>query len=275
MTKKHDVSEDVISCYSHGTEENRLFCGSSQVERVRTENILHRFLPKAPAAIVDIGGAAGAYALPLARQGYQVYLIDVVPLHIEQAKEAEKQQKDHPLSASMVGDARNVDLPDSMADCVLLFGPLYHLPDKNDRIKALSEAYRILKPGGLLFAVGITRFASFLNGMIYGMLKDPIFLGIVKEDIKTGHHRNPTENVQYFTTAYFHQPDELKNELVTSGFKNVSVLGVEGPGWLMPEFDTRWNDNEEREILLSLLEMVETEQNLLGANSHIMALGKK
>ncbi len=273
MTK--DVSQDVIGLYSHGGEEKRLFSGSSQVERVRTENILHRFLPKAPATIADVGGAAGAYALPLAKQGYQVHLIDVVPLHIEQAKEAEKKQKDHPLKSCMVGDARKVDLPDAVADAVLLFGPLYHLPDKNDRNKALTEAYRILKPGGLLFAVGITRFASFLNGMLYGFLKDPVFLEIVKKGIQTGHHTNPTDNPLYFTTAYYHQPDELKNELTTVGFNNVSVLGVEGPGWLMPDFDNRWNDQEERAILMSLLEMTEAEPSLLGASSHIMAIGKK
>lgn len=275
MSKKHDVYQDIRSYYSQGGETKRLSIGLWKLEGIRTENILHRFLPKPPATIVDVGGAAGAYALPLARQGYQVHLIDVVPLHIEQAKEAEKKQKDHPLKSCMVGDARKVELPDSVADAVLMFGPLYHLPDKNDRIKALSEASRILKPGGLLFAAGITRFASFVDGMIYRTLKDPVFLNIVKEDIRTGHHRNPTENVQYFTTAYFHQPDELKDELATVKFKDVSVLGIEGLGWLMPDFDTRWNDPEERAILMSLLEMTESEPNLLGASAQIMAIGKK
>ena len=270
-----DVTQDVISSYSLGGEEKRLFSGSSQVERARTENILKRFLQKPPATIVDIGGAAGVYALPLAKQGYNVHLIDMVPLHIEQAKTAEKNQKDHPLQTCKVGDARKVELPDSMADSVLMLGPLYHLPDKQDRMQALSEAYRILKPGGLLFAVGITRYASFLDGMIYGALKDPVFLEIVKEDIKTGHHRNPTGKPQYFTTAYFHQPDELKHELLTTKLNNVSVLGIQGPGWLMPDFNNRWDDQEEREILMSLLELIETEPSLLGASAHTMAIGKK
>ena len=275
MSNKHDVSQDVKAHYSQGGEEKRLEIGLWKIEGARTENILHRFLPKPPATIVDIGGAAGAYALPLAKQGYQVHLIDLVPLHIEQAKEAEKKQKDHPFKTCMVGDARKVELPNAMADAVLLFGPLYHLPDKNDRLKAISEAYRILKPGGLLFAAGITRFGSFLDGMLYGALKDPAFLNIVKEDIKTGHHKNPTGNFQYFTTAYFHKPDELKDELEDTNFKNVSVLGIEGLGWLMPNFDARWNDLEEREILMSLLEMTETEPSLLGASAHIMGIGKK
>jgi len=269
------VSEGVISHYSQYNEAQRLFAGCSQVERVRTERILARFLPKAPATIVDVGGAAGVYALPLARQGYQVYLVDVVPALISQAQAAEKQQPKHPLAACMVGDARSVQLTDMLADAVLLMGPLYHLPDKDDRRQALSEAYRLLKSGGQVFAVGITRYASFLGGLLYDMLKDPVFLGIVKEDLKTGCHKNPTENIEYFTTAYYHQPDDLRDELAGVGFKQISVLGIEGPGWLMPNFDARWADTEEREILLSLLEIVETEPHLLGASAHIMAIGKK
>lgn len=279
MSKKNinqpEVSSVVREYYSQGGEAERLSIGLWKIEGERTRNILHRFLPTAPATIVDVGGAAGAYALPLAKQGYQVYLIDLVPLHIEQAKQAEKLQKDYPLKSCMIGDARKIELPEAMADAVLLFGPLYHLPDKNDRLKAISEAYRILKPGGLLFAAGITRFGSLLDGMLSKNLKDPIFLNIIKEDIKTGCHINPTEKFQHFTTAFFHRADELKNELEVEGFKNVSILGIEGFGWLMPDFDNRWNDIEEREILMSLLEMTESEPSLLGASSHIMAVGKK
>lgn len=280
MSKKNKIDQPEVSSvvreyYSQGGEAERLESGQWKVEKARTENILHRFLPKPSATIVDVGGGAGAYALPLAKQGYQVYLIDLVPLHIEQAKEAEKVQKEHPLKACMVGDARKVDLPHSMADAVLLLGPLYHLPDKNDRLKTISEAYRILKPGGLLFAVGISRYASFLNGMIYGMLKDPIFFNLIKDDIKTGHHKNPTNNPAYFTEAYYHQPDELKNELLSQNFKSVSILGIEGPGFLMPDFDTRWGDTQEREHLMQLLEMTENEPTMIGVSCHIMAIGKK
>lgn len=272
---KHEVAEVVKEYYSHGGEAERLETGQWKVEKARTENILARFLPKPPATIVDIGGGAGAYALPLARQGYDVYLIDLVPLHIQQAKDAAKNQPKHPLKACMVGDARKIDLPDSMADAILLLGPLYHLPDKNDRLKTISEAFRILKPGGLVFGVGISRYASFMNGIIYGMLNDPEFASIVKEGMLTGYHKNPTNKLEYFTTAYYHQPDELKNEFATAGFNQVDVLGVEGPGWLMPHFDTEWENKDMQKMLLNFLEIMEKEPTLLGVSAHIMAVGRK
>lgn len=274
-SSQSEVSSTIKKYYSQGGEAERLSSGIWKIEKARTENILHRFLPKSPATIIDVGGAAGAYALPLAKQGYDVHLIDLVSLHIEQAKEAEKLQNDHPLKSCMVGDARKIELSDSMADAVLLMGPLYHLPNKKDRLMAISEAYRILKPGGLLFAVGISRFASFIDGIIYQTLKDPIWHNIIIEDIKTGHHVNPTQKFQYFTTAFFHKPDELKDELEVTGFKKVSVLAIEGLGFLLPDFEKRWEDQEERKNLMSLLEMTETDPNLLAASSHIMAIGKK
>jgi 2-polyprenyl-3-methyl-5-hydroxy-6-metoxy-1,4-benzoquinol methylase len=90
MSKKNGLIE---SYYSLGQEENRLFTGPMQLEKTRTEDILRRFLPKPPATIVDVGGGAGVYALPLACQGYAVHLIDLVPLHIEQAKKSRRTAK--------------------------------------------------------------------------------------------------------------------------------------------------------------------------------------
>jgi len=275
FNKEPEVADVVKKYYSQGGEAERLSTGQWKVEKARTESILKRLLPKASATIVDVGGGAGAYALPLATQGYDVYLIDLVPLHIEQAKEAEKLQPNHPLKACMVGDARKIDLPNSMADAVLLLGPLYHLPDKNDRLKTISEAFRILKPGGLVLGVGISRYASFMNGMIYGMLKDPVFAEIVKKDMLTGQHINPTDKIEYFTTAYYHQPEDLKGEFIESGFKDVNVIGVEGPGWIMPHFDAEWDNRETQQTLMNFLEIMETEPGLLGVSAHIMAIGKK
>ena len=75
---------------------------------------------------------------------------------------------DKPIQSISLGDARNLEWGDGSVDVVLLLGPLYHLPVRSDRIAALSEAFRVLKPGGLLFAVGISRFASTLSGLIDG-----------------------------------------------------------------------------------------------------------
>src|SRR5437773_10269387 len=87
-------------------------------------------------------------------------------------------------------------------DIVLLFGPLYHLVRKKERLKALAEAHRVLKPGGLLFAAAISRFTSALDGSLRGFIRDPGFMKIIIQDLKNGQHRNPSNKPEYFTTSF-------------------------------------------------------------------------
>ncbi len=239
-------------------------------EKVRTLDLLDRFLPPAPARILDVGGAAGAYAFPLAEKGYLVDLVDPVPLHIEQAKQRAARGGRVPRNIQ-VGDARAILCEDSAADAVLFFGPLYHLTDSNDRLKAIREARRVLRAGGVLLAVAISRFASALDGIARGFIRDPDFVRIVEQDLKTGQHRNETGNLDYFTTAFFHHPDELKRELSEGGFPNPTLCAIEGPLWAVPESATA----EQQEQLMATMRALESENTLIGASAHIMSIAAK
>src|SRR5438132_9956143 len=110
--------------YRQVDEANRLWRGAGELERVRTQAILKRLLPGPPATVLDVGGAAGVHALWLAREGYEVHLIDPVPHHIEQAQVASLTQPAHPLASCELGDARDLRWPDQQVDAVLLLGPL-------------------------------------------------------------------------------------------------------------------------------------------------------
>ena len=112
-------------------------------------------------------------------------------------------------------------------DCVLLLGPLYHLVDAADRRTALGEATRVLRPGGVLFAAGISRYASTLDGLVRDLFSDDRFARIVERDLQDGQHRNPTERLDYFTTAYFHRPEELLLEVLSAGFAAEELFGIE------------------------------------------------
>ncbi len=205
--------EDVSDHYSSGYEANRLNAGHGKIDRERSRELLARLLPPAPATIFDIGGGPGGHACWLARRGYEVHLIDIVPLHVDMARRASSEQPDEPLASAEVGDACALSAESETADAILLFGPLYHLTDRQDRQKALSEAHRVLKTGGVLLSVGISRFASTLDGLCSGFLKDPAFVEIVNGDLENGHHRNPTGNPNYFMDTFFHHPKELQDEL--------------------------------------------------------------
>lgn len=157
----------------------------------------------------------------------------------------------------------------------MFFGPLYHLLKRSDRIKALTEAYRTLKKGGLLFAVGVSRFAAFFDGVASDNLKDPEFVKIIEQDLKNGQHRNPTNNPHYFTSAFFHHPHELQAEIEEAGFKVTSLLSIEGPLWLCAHLDKIWQSTRQRKLMLVFLREVEEDPTILGASAHIMAIGKK
>ena len=265
---------EIAAYYERGEEEGRL--GDwGRLEFLRTRELLSRFLPSPPATVLDVGGAAGAYALPLAAEGYEVHLVDPVALHVEQARAASAAQPDAPLASAVVGDARALPVDDHSADVALLLGPLYHLTEAADRTRALREARRALRPGGLLAAAAITRFASTLDGVAQGFLLEPGFEAIVERDVADGQHRNPDAHPGWFTTAYLHRPDELEGEVAAAGFEVTALVAVEGAVGAAAEthaLDAWLDDPAKREVLLRAIRRVEAEPSLLGASPHVLAL---
>jgi SAM-dependent methyltransferase len=266
---------EIAPHYDLGVEEPRLSQGSSQLEFARTCEVITRYLPRSPADVLDVGGGPGVYSCWLARQGYRVQLVDAMPLHVEQARRAAARQPDFPLAGAVVGDARRLDSADESADAVLLMGPLYHLTERPDRLAAWREGRRVLRPGGVILAAAISRFASTLDGLRMAAFDDPAFAAIAERDLHDGQHRNPTDNPHYFTTAYFHRPDELAREAVEIGLRHEVTLGVEGPGWLLQDFDAWWSNAARRERLLAVARAVESEPSLIGASAHLLIVAKK
>jgi ubiquinone/menaquinone biosynthesis C-methylase UbiE len=265
----------LISHYSSGYEAARLNNQCGLLERERTRELLVRFLHKPPARILDIGGGPGGYACWLAQKGYEVHLVDIVPLHVEMAIAASREQSEAPVISATVGDARSLSWESCTAEAVLLLGPLYHLTAKDDRLRALTEAHRVLKPGGILFAAGISRFASVMDGLRMGFLRDKRFAQIVDRDLKDGQHRNPTDEPMYFTDAFFHHPDELRSEVAEAGFAITGIYGVEGPAWLAQDFDNWWNTPEYRERLVKIARVMESDPAALAISAHLMAVASK
>lgn len=267
--------DQVISeYYGKVSEGARLEQGAFLLEALRTRELIERHMPTPPAVVLDVGGAAGAYALWLAAAGHRVHLVDPVARHVNEAKRSSAANP-RPIASCAVGDARSLDFDDSIADAVLMLGPLYHLTEVEDRRMALSEAARVLRTGGVLFAAGISRFASVLDGVARELFEDARFTAIAERDLLDGQHRNDTERPDYFTTAYFHRPGDLRAEVAAAGFDGVTVFGIEGPGWILPDVAERLADGHRREHLLRAAQMVEVEPEMVGASAHILAVGQK
>jgi hypothetical protein len=102
-----------------------------------------------------------------------------------------------------------------------------------------------------------------------------VFARIVEQNLRDGQHRNPDNHPSYFTTAFFHHPEELQAEVREAGWSIVETVGIEGPGWWMPkEFADWWDDETRRERLLAAVRAVEHEPTLLGLGPHLMVVAR-
>jgi ubiquinone/menaquinone biosynthesis C-methylase UbiE len=269
------VSENEIAdFYNRAPEESRLEEGTSRLEQARTRELIERHAPPPPNEVLDIGGAAGAYALWLAERGYHVHLVDLSPRLVEEARRRSR-LAERGLASCRVGDARALPIGDQSVSMVLMLGPLYHLIEAADREKALREAMRVLRPGGVLMAAGISRWASALDGLARNLFADSLFNGIVERDLREGIHRNNSDRLDFFTTAYFHRPEDLGAEAEAAGFQVDAVYGIEGPSWMFSDFDERWTDPARREVMLRIARLLETEPAVIGCSAHLLAVGHK
>ncbi|MFL5607823.1 MAG: class I SAM-dependent methyltransferase [Gemmatimonadaceae bacterium] len=260
--------------YDRAPEESRLELDMFRLEELRSRELILRHIPEPPAVVLDVGGAAGPYAFWLAERGYDVRLYDAVPRLVDVARQRNEQAARR-LASCQVADARALPVASDSAEVVLLLGPLYHLVHADDRRTALSEAARVLRADGVLVAAGISRWASALDGLAREVLRDREFARIVERDLVDGHHENPTDRLDYFTTAYFHRPDELRREVAQAGFAIEGLYGVEGPGWILPDLAERWDDPERREVVLRVARALESEPSVIGCSAHLIVVGRK
>jgi ubiquinone/menaquinone biosynthesis C-methylase UbiE len=261
--------------YERYAEGERLERGLGQLEFARVTAILQRFLPPAPARVIDVGGGTGPYALWLARRGYEVHLVDPSPRLLEQAIQASQQPEGPRLASFTVGDARSLGFSNRSADAVLMFGPLYHLTEKDDRHLALVQAHRVLRHNGPIFVAAISRFASVVDGLVGGRLRDPVFAETAIHDLASGQHRNPTGDLSYVTDAFFHLPSELREEIENAGFSFERLLAVEGLASLVSDFDDVWQNPDLRRRLLDIIELTQEQEAVLGVSMHLVAVARK
>ena len=169
-----------------------------------------------------------------------------------------------------VGDARWLSASDRSVDVALLLGPLYHLVDRRDRAAALSEVVRVLRPGGLLVAAGISRYISLLEAGSDGRLTAEVRPS-VEAVVATGRY----DGHLGFVAAHFHSAEELLGEVRAAGLREVAVYGVEGPVWTaldaagMAQFDVRVG------AALRAARIVERDRSLINASAHLLAVARK
>jgi SAM-dependent methyltransferase len=245
-----------------------------RLEFLRTWDLLTRVLPPAragraptPARVLDVGGATGVYAGPLAAAGYRVHVIDPVPAQVAAAAGL-------PGVTAAVGDARHLPEAGDSADAVLMFGPLYHLTERADRLRAWREAARVVRPGGLVAAATIGRYASALDGFARGFYRADGYAPMVEATLSTGRH-DPPAGTPWFTTAYFHEPAEAAGEATEAGLTVERVAVIEGPLWMVGRLGEILDDEAETAHMLGVLRRIENDPAVLGSSSHVMTIVRR
>ncbi|MFJ9178259.1 class I SAM-dependent methyltransferase [Streptomyces sp. NPDC102360] len=264
------VADEILAYYSTRFDEHARLTSSAVgvLELVRTQELLRRHLPAAPASVLDVGGGPGAHARWLVEDGYRVHLVDPVERHVREAARTG--------CTVEVGDARALSAADSSYDVVLLLGPLYHLPERADRDRVLAEALRVVRPGGLVVAAGIQRFAALFDHASLGRLHLDGREERSGRVLATGRNEG-----REFTFAYFHRAEDLAAEVRGAGVDDTRLYGVEGPADSIlkaAESATGRQVPEESGLFASALaaaRLAEAHPELLVASSHLLVFGRR
>jgi len=246
-----------------------------RLERHRTEfavvrRALKEFLPPPPALVLDAGSGPGRYAIALARQGYTVTVCDISQASLDLAQKR-AQAAGVKLRGAIHASAVDLSMLDATAyDAVLLMGPLYHLLAKEERLRAIRSALRLLKPQGVVFASFITRFAPFRDAAI----KDPALvlntLAYTERLLATGIH----DQAEAFADAYFAHPDEVIPLMEEGGYQTTALVGCEG---VVAGHEDKINALGGRlwEQWVDLNYRMGKDPSLRGAADHLLYVGRK
>ena len=272
MKSKQLISRDIESFYNRVSEENRLNKGMGVFEFERVKSLIEKYIPHPISTIMDIGGGTGKYSEWLAKKGHQVHLIDPVVKHIKIAKNRSDKLK-NPYSTHL-GESRRLKFPNNYADLIILHGPLYHLQKREDRESSIREAKRILKHNGIILGFAINYTASTLVGLLNGLIHKKAFFNMCKEELLSGIHNPPDDFPWLLTKAYYHKPEELRNEFVNQNLTHLNTYAIEGIAWLDKNYFTNMT-NKNKETLDELIDITENDSSLLSFSPHIMIASKK
>lgn len=273
MNSKQLISRNIELFYNKASEENRLEKGMGIFEFERIKSLIEKYIPSSSSKIIDIGGGTGKYSEWLARKGHQVHLVEPVPKHIKLAQNRANKLKNK--FSVQLGESRKLEFKNNFADLIILHGPLYHLQKKEDRDLTISEAKRVLKNDGIILGFAINYTASTLVGLLNGLIHKNSFFKMCKEELTTGIHNPPDDFPWLLAEAYYHKPEQLKEEFITQELTHLNTYAVEGMAWLDKEYFVSMLIDKKRKILLELIKVTENDNYLLPFSPHMMIAVKK
>lgn len=190
-----EVMKELTQYYSAYDEDARLRSRHGMVEFLTTMRYIERYL-RPGMRILEIGAGTGRYSHTLARMGYAVDAVELVQHNIDIFRE--KTQPGEQVTIRQ-GNATDLRILESETyDITLLLGPMYHLFTVAEQRKALSEAIRVTKAGGVVFAAYCGNEATMIQYCFQrGMLREKRYQGLV-DPVTFKATSDPTELFQLY-----------------------------------------------------------------------------
>ena len=272
--------EKVQNYYKHFDEKNRLRNDNSgKLEFLMTMSILEKNLPSladgSEVSILDLGGGAGVYSFPLAKKGYKVTLADLSETLLEQARKQKEEDKvENLISCDQVNATDLSCYKDNSFDVGLLFGPLYHLTEKDEREKCVGEIRRVLKTGGKVFA----SFIPHLSGSIalvqrFCWSPDQVDINTLEECFNSGKFKNLSDHG--FQEGYYPASEEIENLFAANGFEKKLLRSIRGFGYEKEDVIFKFKNKNVFSKILELIDSTAEDKSIIEMCGHAMYVGVK
>ena len=251
--------------YENYDEDNRLLSRYGFVEYLTTMRYIERYL-KPGMRVLEIGAATGRYSHALARKGYKVDAVELVEHNIEIFKANTQEGENINI---IQGNAMDLSaFEDNTYDIILILGPLYHLFTEEDKLKALKEAVRVTKKGGVIFAAYCMGDASIL---LYGFQKDEIHSLINKCKLNTETFDTFSEPFDIFE---LHRKEDIEALRAKLNVEHLHLIATDGYANHMRE---KLEEMDEDTYNLFLKYHLATchRQDMLGYSNHTLDIFRK
>ena len=253
--------DNLITYYNKFNEDKRLNTRHGKVEFITQMKYIEKYLKKLKnPKIIDIGAGTGKYSIYLSNKGYDVTAVELVKHNLKVIEKKTDKVK------VIQGNAINLSkFSDNSFDLVILFGPMYHLISKEDKIKALEEAKRIVnKNGYILVQYCMNDYAIITHGFIDNKISE----SINKVDDKFHIKSDLKDLYSYVTLKEINELNKIVN------LKRVKIINPDGPSNYIRSSLNKLSEEDFNTFIKYNLSICEKKE-LLGSGYHIMDILKK
>lgn len=258
------MSKELEIHYNKFCEDKRLTRKHGQVEYITSMKYIHKYLEQLPkdAKILDVGAGTGRYSIALVEEGYDVTAIELVKYNLGILKLKSEKVKAYQGTALKLKRFEN-----DTFDMTLVFGPMYHLYTSEDKVKALSEAKRVTKPGGIILVAYIMNEYSILtHGFKEHCMKESIANGKVDDAF---HVITEAEDLYDYVRL-----EDIAAYNEAAGLDRIQIVAADGPANYMRQ-TLNAMDEETYELFIRYHLSTCERPELLGASAHTLDILRK